>query len=62
MKNGWVCRHDLAQACRLALETDKVDFDVLHVVGTPGAYKTCNVGRTKEILGLEFKGDLEQYC
>ena len=61
MRTGWVCRHDLAQACRLALETDKVDFDVLHVVGTPGADQTCNVGRTREILGLEFKGDLEQY-
>ena len=61
MRTGWVCRHDLAQACRLALETDKVDFDVLHVVGTPGAEKTCNVGRTREVLGLEFKGDLEQY-
>jgi nucleoside-diphosphate-sugar epimerase len=60
-RNGWVCRHDLAQACRLALETDKVDFDVLHVVGTAGAEKTCNVGRTRQVLGLEFRGNLEQY-
>lgn len=61
MRPGWVCRHDLAEACRLALETDQVDFDVLHVVGTPGADQTCNVGRTRQVLGLEFKGDLEQY-
>jgi hypothetical protein len=56
-----VCRHDLAEACRLALETDKVDHDVFNIVGTPEATKTCNVGRAGEVLGLEFKGDLEQY-
>lgn len=61
MRNGWVCRHDLAEACRLALETDKVDFDVFNIVGTPEAAQTCNVGRACEVLGLEFKGDLEQY-
>ena len=58
---GWVCRHDLAEACRLALETDKVDFDIFNIVGTPEATKTCNVGRACQVLGLEFKGDLEQY-
>jgi nucleoside-diphosphate-sugar epimerase len=58
---GWVCRHDLAEACRLALETDTVAHDVLHVVGAPGAEKHCNVDRTREVLGLEFKGDYEKY-
>ena len=60
-RNGWVCRHDLAEACRLALESDTVGFDVLHVVGTPEAAQTCNVARCREVLGLEFRGDLEQY-
>ena len=60
-RNGFVCRHDLAEACRLALETDKVEFDVLHTVGTPEAKETCNVERTREVLGLEYRGDLEQY-
>ena len=58
---GWVCRHDLAQACRLALETEEVDFDVLHTVGPPEAEKHCNVGRTREILRLEFNGDYDRY-
>jgi nucleoside-diphosphate-sugar epimerase len=58
---GWVCRHDLAEACRLALETETVAHDVLHVVGAPGAEKHCNVDRTREVLGLEFKGDYEKY-
>ncbi len=58
---GWVCRHDLAEACRLALETTAVEFDVLHVVGPPEAAAHCNVARTREVLGLEFKGDYDKY-
>ncbi len=60
-RNGWVCRHDLAEATRLALEHDGLEFEVLHVVGTPEAERTCNVARTRELLGLEYRGDLEQY-
>ena len=60
-RNGWVCRHDLAEACRLAMEHETIDFDVFHIVGTPEADKTCNVARSREILGLTYRGDLEQY-
>lgn len=60
-RNGWVCRHDLAQACRLAAEKEGIGFEALHVVGTPEAANSCNVGRTRRLLGLEFKGNLEQY-
>ena len=60
-KSGWVCRHDLATACRLALETDKVDFDILHTVAAPDAAQYCNVERTRQVLGLEYEGDLQQY-
>ncbi|MDA0748634.1 MAG: NAD(P)-dependent oxidoreductase [bacterium] len=60
-REGWVCRHDLAQAARLALETTEITFDIFHIVGTPEADKTCNVARSREVLGLEYKGDLEQY-
>ena len=59
-RNGWVCRHDLAEACRLALESE-IDFDVLHIVGTPEADETCNAAHTREVLGLQYQGDLEQY-
>ena len=59
-RNGWVCRHDLAEACRLSIESS-IDHDILHVVGTPEARKTCNVERTEKLLGLKFKGNLEQY-
>ena len=60
-RQGWVCRHDLAEACRLGLESRDIDFDVFHVVGTPGAEETCNVARSRDVLGLEYRGNLEQY-
>ena len=61
LQAGWVCRHDLAAACRLAIEKKGIDFEVLHVVGTANAEKTCNVARTREVLGLEFSGQLDHY-
>jgi nucleoside-diphosphate-sugar epimerase len=60
-RNGWVCRHDLAEACRLAVESETLPFDIFHVVGTPEADETCNVARSREVLGLTYRGDLEQY-
>jgi nucleoside-diphosphate-sugar epimerase len=58
---GWVCRHDLAEACRLAMESATLDFDVLHIVGTSEADRTCNSDRARQVLGLAYKGDLDQY-
>lgn len=60
-RNGWVCRHDLAEACRLAVESETTDFDIFHIVGTSEADKTCNVAHSREVLGLKYKGNLEQY-
>ena len=59
---GWVCRHDLAEACRLSVEagTD-IGFDIFHIVGTTEAADTCNVGRSRTVLGLQYLGDIEQY-
>ena len=59
--NGWVCRHDLAEACRLAVENEVLGFDIFHIVGTPEADLTCNVARSREALGLTYRGNLEQY-
>jgi len=53
---GWVCRHDLAEACHLALENDSIDFDIMHTASHPDADQYCNVARSREILGLEYKG------
>ncbi len=53
---SWVCRHDLAEACHLALENDSVDFDILHTASHPDADQYCNVARSRELLGLKYKG------
>ena len=53
---SWVCRHDLAEACHLALESDVMDFDIMHTASHPDADKYCNVARSRDILGLEYKG------
>ena len=53
---GWVCRHDLAEACHLALESDAIDFDIMHTASHPDADNYCNVARSREILGLTYRG------
>ena len=53
---SWVCRHDLAEACHLALVSDAIDFDIMHTASHPDADKYCNVARSREILGLAYKG------
>lgn len=53
---SWVCRHDLATACHLALENDTIDFDIMHTASHPEADQHCNVARSRELLGLEYKG------
>ncbi|MDA0334482.1 MAG: NAD(P)-dependent oxidoreductase [bacterium] len=59
---GWVCRHDLAEACRLSVEAGSdIGFDIFHIVGTTEAADTCNVGRSRTVLGLQYRGDIEQY-
>lgn len=56
---GWVCRHDLAEACLLAAEKPNLGHEVLHIA--PGAERYCNVERARQVLGLEFQGDLERF-
>lgn len=59
---GWVCRHDLAEACRLSAEAGaEIGFDIFHIVGTTEAADSCNVERSRTVLGLQYHGDIEQY-
>lgn len=59
---GWVCRHDLADACRLGVEAEaNIGFDIFHIVGTPESAASCNVERSRTVLGLHYQGDIEQY-
>ena len=36
-------------------------FDIFHIVGTTEADAICNVERSRDLLGLPYQGDLEQY-
>ena len=38
---SWVCRHDLAEACHLALESETIDFDIMHTASHPEADRTA---------------------
>jgi nucleoside-diphosphate-sugar epimerase len=58
---GWVCRHDLAEACLRAAENPQIRHEILHIVGTPGAEAHCNVERARQVLGLRFEGDLDRF-
>ena len=65
-ETGWVCRHDLASACVLGAEKTGLGIQYLSVVGQtpegkPPPEATCNVERTREVLGWEVRGDLEQW-
>jgi nucleoside-diphosphate-sugar epimerase len=59
--DGWVDRHDLADAVHLCLDSE-TDHDILHTVHTtmPGGKtpeELCNVGKTKQVLGWKPMAD-----
>ncbi len=56
-----VCRHDLAEACRLAIEKEDIGLEVLHTAGLPEADQYCNAARGRQVLGLEYRGDLRRF-
>jgi len=58
---GSVCRHDLAEACRLAVEVEEIGLEVLHTAGLPEADEFCNADRGREVLGLVYRGDLRRF-
>ena len=58
---GSVCRYDLARACRLAIEVEGIEFEVLHMAGLLEAERHCNVVRGRQVLGLEYEADLLRF-
>lgn len=58
---GSVCRHDLAEACRLAVEAEDIGLEVLHTTGLPEADDFCNAAHGRQVLGLEYRGDLRRF-
>ena len=58
---GSVCRHDLAEACRLAVEVDGIGLEILHTAGLPEADAHCNTAHGRHVLGLEYRGNLRRF-
>ena len=63
--DGWVDRHDLAEAVRLAIDHG-APFDVLHAVHTTAPWRkrpdeVCNVARTRKELGWAPCADLDRF-
>ena len=53
-RGGWICRLDLADACRLALELDTSGYEAFHVIGSREAEQHFDIERTEHELGLDF--------
>jgi nucleoside-diphosphate-sugar epimerase len=48
---GFVCRYDLAEACRLALTADLEGFQPFHIMATAKGRRMFDVDRTEALLG-----------
>ncbi len=60
-KGGWICRHDLARACRGALETATTGFSALPVIGARPGYQRFDVARTERLLDFRVECDFAAY-
>jgi len=63
---GWICRYDIAQACRLALESPLgrgglEGFEVFYIGSTPELFAHCDIQRTVDILGWKPEHDFQEY-
>lgn len=54
-KGGWVCRHDIARACSLAVTNPPSELRMLHLVGASPGYESYEVWRTEETLGFQLE-------
>ena len=60
-KRGWICRYDLAQACRFALQAEAHGFVTLPVVGSRRGYERFGVEETERFLGFSIERDFASY-
>lgn len=60
-KGGWICRYDLARACRFALQAEVRGFVALPVVGSRRGYERFGVAETERLLGFSIECDFASY-
>ena len=51
-RGGWVCRHDLAEACLEALSLDAKGYHAFHIIGSRESREHFDIERTEEKLGF----------
>ena len=51
-RGGWVCRHDLAEACLKALSFDAKGYHAFHIIGSRESRDHLDIERTEEKLGF----------
>lgn len=59
--DGWICRYDIAEACRLALEVPDITWEVFFIGSTPQLFKRVDVQRTIDVLNWRPKYDFQEY-
>ena len=57
---GFVCRYDLAEACRLALTADIEGYQPFHIMATEEGCRRFDVERTTALLGWRPKATFEE--
>ena len=57
---SWICRHDLAEACRLATEAETLKFEIFHTASAPIAAKHCNSDHICQVLDFTYRGYINQ--
>lgn len=58
---GWICRYDIAEACRLALLVDDITFEVFYIGSTPELFARVNIQHTVDRLGWRPAYDFQAY-
>ena len=58
-RGGWVCRHDLAEACLTALSFGTGGYHAFHIIGSREARERFDVARTEDELGFHPRATFE---
>jgi nucleoside-diphosphate-sugar epimerase len=51
-RGGWLCRHDLAEACLKALSFDAEGYHAFHIIGSHESREHFDIERTEDKLGF----------
>ena len=58
---GWICRYDIAEACRLALEAPDITWEIFFIGSTLQLFERVDVQRTIDVLNWRPEYDFQEY-